>query len=301
MAESMPRADEPPVKVIVAATDLSPAAELAVEQAARLAQELDAELHVLHVFNDGLWATLKNLYDAERWVGAEPVLAARNRLSELAAGLAGRYGIRARGETRTGHPAAEIAAFAREQAAQLLVVGEHGEDWIRDTVFGGTALKVLEQARIPVLLVRRGPVAGFSRVLVTTDFSAAARHAARFALDLLPAARHVLLHAYSLHFEGRMRLGGAVEEDIARYRAGERLRSAQRMADFLAGFGEEAARFERALVQGHPVAAIFDQAAQLDADLIVVGKHGSSLEERLLGSVTQNVLYNAERHVLLVP
>lgn len=301
MAASTQRAAEPPARVIVAATDLSPAAEPAVEQAARLAQELAADLHVLHVFNDGLWATLKNLYDAERWVGAEPVQAARKRLSELAAGLAGRYGIRARGETRIGHPAAEIAAFACEQAAALLVVGVHGEDWIRDTVFGGTALKVLERASIPVLLIRRGPVAGFARVLVATDFSDAARHAARFALDLLPAARHVLLHAYSLHFEGRMRLGGAVDEDLERYRAGERLRSAQRMTDFLAGFGEAAARFERVLVQGHPVAAIFDQAAQLDADLIVVGKHGSGFEKRLLGSVTQNVLYNAERHVLLVP
>lgn len=290
------------IHVIVAATDLSPAADLAVEQAAQLARRWDAELWVLHVFNDGLWATLKNVYDAPRWAGDEPIQAARQRLSAMTAELSARHGIRVRGETRTGHAAAEIAAFARAQGAQLLVVGEHGENWLRDSVFGGTALKVLEQASIPVLLVRRQVRADFSRVLLACDFSDSARRAARFAVALLPSARHTLLHAYALHFEGRMRLGGASAEDIERYRAAERARSTQRMANFRASLGNATAGVEQAVAEGHPVTVIFEQARGLDADLIVIGKHGSSaVEERLIGSVTQNVLYHADRHVLLVP
>lgn len=43
------------VRTIVAATDLSPASKIAVEQAALLAKQFGAELVLLHVFNDGFW------------------------------------------------------------------------------------------------------------------------------------------------------------------------------------------------------------------------------------------------------
>jgi nucleotide-binding universal stress UspA family protein len=45
---------------------------------------------------------------------------------------------------------------------------------------------------------------------------------------------------------------------------------------------------------------LFDQARARGSDLIVIGKHsGRELDERLLGSVTQNILYHAECDVLL--
>ena len=151
------------VSTLVAATDLSPASDHAVEQAALLAKQWDAELVLLHDFNDGFWATIKSIYEAERWAGTEPVLVARNRLSQQVRELAVRHGVRVRGETRTGRAANEIAVFCHEQNAQLLVVGEHGEDWIGDTVIGGTALKVLKRTELPVLLARRPASADFSR------------------------------------------------------------------------------------------------------------------------------------------
>lgn len=43
------------VRTIVAATDLSPASDIAVEQAALLAKQSGVELVLLHVFNDGFW------------------------------------------------------------------------------------------------------------------------------------------------------------------------------------------------------------------------------------------------------
>ena len=57
------------------------------------------------------------------------------------------------------------------------------------------------------------------------------------------------------------------------------------------------------LVRGAPALVLIEQAERWGADLIVVGKHGDSVwDERLLGSVTQNVLYyDAGCNVLLVP
>jgi nucleotide-binding universal stress UspA family protein len=55
-------------------------------------------------------------------------------------------------------------------------------------------------------------------------------------------------------------------------------------------------------VRGHPASVFFELSERLAADLIVNGKHGSTvIEERLLCSVTQNVLYYTSSNVLLVP
>ncbi len=300
------------VSIIVVATDFSPGSDLAIERAALLARQSDADLWLLHVFDDGLWATIKNIYDAERWAATEPILAARDRLSQLSREIAGRYGIRVHGETRTGRVATEIVAFADAQSAQLLVVGEHGEDWISDTVLGGTALKVLEKTNIPVLVVctpakgvdrERPASAGYAHLLVAVDFSEPAERAARQVIRLFPEARFSLVNAYLIPFEGRMRLAGASNADIERYRAEERLRVEQRMRGFierLAAPGE--LRSSTQFVRQSPATAIREQAERIGADLIVLGKHGGSVvEERLLGSVTRNVLYDAGRDVLLVP
>jgi nucleotide-binding universal stress UspA family protein len=292
----------PKLQTILAATDFSEGAGLAVGRAARLAQAHGAALWLLHVLDDGAWASVRKLYDLEHWTGADPVLAARERLARQAADLSDRFGVSVKAETRSGRAPAAIAGFARECAAGLLVMGVQAEDWLRYTMLGGSALRVLEHADVPVLLVRRSAATDFSRVLVATDFSAGAGRAARMALALCPAARPILLNAYAVGFEGRMRLGGATNEDIERYREQESRRAADRMQAFLAELGEDAGRFEPRHVHGYPAASILKQAEEAGAELIAVGKHGgSALEERLIGSVAQNILYNANCDVLLSP
>ena len=290
------------IETIVAATDFSVGSGNAVEQAALLAKRWGARLVLLHVFNDGAWSTLRSLYQAEHWARREPVLAARDRLSQQAAELGARHNIVVTAETRTGRAAAEIAAFAAECGAQLLVVGEHGEDWLGDTMIGGTALKLLEQAGLPVLLARRPAGAQYANLLVGVDFSDNALRAAHAAHVLFPDARLMLSHAYMVSFEGRMRLAGATDADIEGYRRNERIRAEQKMQDFLASLDGEARLPTSLITRGFPPAVLFEQAAELDIDLIVVGRHGGGrLAERLLGSVTQNVLYQSACDVLLVP
>lgn len=287
------------VRSLVAATDLSEGANHAVEQAARLAKRQGARLWLLHVFNDGAWATLGSLLYSEHWAQREPVLAARDRLSQLVGEIAGRHGIDVRAETRTGRAAAEIAAFAADCGAELLVVGERGEGGFGNAMIGGTALKLLEQASLPVLLVRRPP-SGFESLIVAVDFSENSLRAALGASALFPEARHSLVHAFSVPFEGRMRLAGATDLDIERYRLDERHRAEEKMAAFVEGLGP--GRRSAVIAQGYPPVVLFDEANERAADLIVVGRHGGGrIEERLLGSVTQNVLYQAPCDVLLVP
>ena len=289
------------VRTVVVATDLSPASEIAVDQAAMLARRWDADLVLLHVFNDGVWATITAIYESEVWAGAEPVLVARNRLSQQVREVAARHAVRARGETRTGRAASEIAAFCREQDAQLLVVGEHGEDWIGEAVLGGTAQRVLARADLPVLLVRRAVSAELSCILLATDFSDNATRAAQLSLDWFPDVRQRLLHACTVAFEGRMRMAGVSLEHIEGYRRDELARAEQRMEAQMQAL-RSAAPVGKRIVQGYPTTVLLREIERLGAALLVIGKHGGTmLDERLLGSITQNLLYRADCNVLLVP
>jgi nucleotide-binding universal stress UspA family protein len=59
---------------------------------------------------------------------------------------------------------------------------------------------------------------------------------------------------------------------------------------------------DHTMVQGPTVESIVHKAKDLDADLIVMGSHGRGAVLRaILGSVSQGVLHQARRPVLIVP
>jgi nucleotide-binding universal stress UspA family protein len=179
------------------------------------------------------------------------------------------------------------------------VVGQQGEHWIADALVGGTALKLAKSVALPVLVARDKGQREINRVVIATDFSANALRAAQATLHLFPEAEKQLLNAYSVQFEGRMRMSGASDDDITAYRNLERQRAEAEMRDFAEQLGP-AQHLSQALVCEFPTAAVLKAAKE--ADLVVVGRHGGSeIGELLLGSVTRNVLYHANCDVLLVP
>jgi nucleotide-binding universal stress UspA family protein len=54
----------------------------------------------------------------------------------------------------TGYPAREILAAAEQDGAELIVVGARGVGAVKRLLLGGVSTRVLEQARVPVLIVR---------------------------------------------------------------------------------------------------------------------------------------------------
>ena len=73
----------------------------------------------------------------------------------------------------------------------------------------------------------------------------------------------------------------------------------QAMADNLRDASVEATAL---LIQGPTVASILEQAAKVDADMIVMGSHGhGAVHQLLVGSVSEGVLRDADCPVLIVP
>lgn len=289
----------PRPQTIVAATDFSEGAERAVRQAAYLARAWGATLSLVHVFNDSLWASIKAAYEFSGPAAAET---ASRRLAGLAERIGQEFSVPVEAEVLAGHASRRIADIAIARNAGLLVVGEHGEDWVSDVVLGGTALKAIEATRIPVLLVRRTEPASYRHVVIATDFSAVAERAAHLALDCFPDAHHALIHAWLVPFEASMRMGGAQDEDIERYREREFSSAADKLEAFARSCRTESIDPELLALHGAPAEVLLGQARARGSDLMVIGKHGGQyIDELLLGSVTQNILYHAECDVLLTP
>ena len=55
---------------------------------------------------------------------------------------------------RSGAPAQEIVAAAREAGADLIAMSTHGRGGLGRLIFGSVAEAVLREAEIPVLLMR---------------------------------------------------------------------------------------------------------------------------------------------------
>lgn len=288
---------------IIAATDFSPTAVTAVERAALVARARGASLHLLHVFNQNAWSQAKTLFGKAFGTAADPIESARERLAAQARAVSEKLGIEPTCVVEVGRASQRIGAYAAAHEAALVVVGEHGENWVRDAVIGGTALKIAGARGCPVLMVRTPASAPYANVLIAVDFSDAALRLVRGARALFPEANSQLMHAYFVPFESRIRLAGASAEDIRDYRAAERADASRRMEAFaLEVESEGLSSMPKYLRHGHPAAAILEQAEAVQADLVAVGRSGAhAVVERLLGSVAENVLFHARCDVLVVP
>jgi nucleotide-binding universal stress UspA family protein len=141
------------MKRLVCATDFSTAAEAAEREAARLAAALGAEVVLLHVASEAqLWnetvftPDVRAVYEGQRRWAAD---ALADRATALAA-----VGIPARGVVTSGVAWEEIVRTAREEKADMIVMGTHGRTGLDRMLLGSVAERVVRRASCPVLTVR---------------------------------------------------------------------------------------------------------------------------------------------------
>ena len=189
-----------------------------------------------------------------------------------------------------------LARAAHELRSPFLVLGA-GQRRRVDRVLGGeTALRAIRHSDCPVLVVGAEFVA-LPRVIVAgTDLSDASAHAVRTALPLLgPDAVIHLVHAWTP--ELRRDGAGAPREDQRHSDLPGRI------SRFLTGLDlPPTLALQVHVVDGRPAERLIELAEDVGAELIVVGRHGRGVLERLLvGSVATQVLRGAQRSVLVVP
>jgi nucleotide-binding universal stress UspA family protein len=287
---------------IVAATDFSDFSERVVQRAARIAQQHQAELHLLHVVRPlDLYPGLTLGPDEFGQHDQDLQQEEQSRLDIIAPTLAGQFGIRIHPVTRLGRAHTEIAAYAQDVSADLVVAGARGESTLMDLFLGSTVSRVLRVATCPVLVVRNPADEPYRRVLAAVDFSPVSASVVEHALRLADGAPVDALHVLGSEVEQRLRKAKLAQLDVTDWLA--RLRSeAGKQLDALLEPIAGSAAVGRLIQPGFAPAVICQCIDDSRIDLAVLGRHGygGGLQDWLLGSVSKDVAFAATCDVLLI-
>jgi len=289
-----------PLGPILAATDFSAAARHAADRAARVAHEAGAPLTLMHVMPGSSLLELRNWLgagsDMEQRLQAE----ARQHLGQLAGELQATRHVAVRQAHAAGAPLDEIVREAQALDAGLLVVGARGMGFLRRLVLGTTSERLLRRTTRPVLVVRQTAHEPYRRVLLALDFSPWSLRAVAVARQVAPHAHLVLLNAFQVPFEEKLRFAGVDTPTIEHYRRQARTTATERVHALASAAGLKSGRWEPCVVEGDASLRIVEQEQETDCDLVVLGKHGQSVtEDLLLGSVTKHVLAEGSADVLV--
>jgi nucleotide-binding universal stress UspA family protein len=290
-------------RTILVATDLSAPARHAVERAFLLAALTDSALDIFHALElDALDSLREMLGGDTAAVKAAMENDARESLARLAGDPAIRRGVTARARVAAGNPLDAVAAEADALDALLVILGARGESFLRHTLLGTTAERLLRKSvRRPVLVVKQPAHEDYRSVLIAVDFSPASLHAIVTAKRLAPAADFVLVHAFELPYEAKLTFAGVDEQVIRRHIANDGESRRRRLHDLATAAGLAPADYAARVIHGDPSQQIVAMEQEFDCDLIALGKHGTHIaEEMLLGSVTKHVLAESQCDVLVI-
>jgi nucleotide-binding universal stress UspA family protein len=288
-------------KHLLVATDLSEPATIAAQLAARLAVKLGATVTLAHVYDStpfhlGVSTAPKELGDRMRG-GAREALDKLKR--ELFSEVSDVHTLAIDAESV---PVA-IAEHARENEADLVVVGTRGRSTLARLLMGSVAEGIVRLAACDVLSVAPGSDVSAlpQRVLAPTDFSDPSAYAVKRARSLAGevGARMTLLHVFDPSVpipapEDSAEMFLDSEEAQAKLRL-----SLENLHETALGGSPEV---DLDVMVAHSYAeGIVAYANDQRASMIVVGSFGQGAFERfLIGSVAERVIRAAHCPVLTV-
>jgi len=284
---------------MVCATDFSTDAGAALQRAVMLAREHQATLEVLHVVSRESLNTLQQWLPEPLGLGERLVRAVREDLERHAGDAARQAGVRIDTHVVIGDVTQSI--LERAASADLLAIGAHGTNPLKDLILGTTAERLAGQCATPVLVVRVSPERPYSKVLVAVDLLPGSEEAMATALDLAGTATLTAAHAYDVPFEGMLHRAGVDQAIIADHQVRARQEALEKIAALSHLVSGDATRFLGFAERGHRAATLVNQQHKMGADLVVIRKRARSLAEALiLGSVSRHVLTDATSDVLLL-
>jgi nucleotide-binding universal stress UspA family protein len=271
---------------VLCATDLSPCSQRAVTRAVLLADQLDAQLLLLHV------------EDPDSIDGAG---SAREEMAQQL--MSSRCQVRRTPEIRVqaGEHLPTIAAVAREADADLIVLGSQRREPLAPLI-GTTAEHLIRLAPRPVLIVNRDPHLRYGAVVIAAELSDAFSRVIRTvsSLRFLEGVSVAVVHGFEAPYRGP-RCPEAFDLRAARRNIEEWERAASsRLQQNLDSAGVESAGFRLVFQQSQPIRAIQRVVRSVRPDLLIVGKKDRSTLNRLMrGRAAHDALRRTECDILV--
>jgi nucleotide-binding universal stress UspA family protein len=293
------RGKPPLLTSILTTTDFSPESRPGINYAASLAEQVGAELTLLHVVEPLPAVTAMPIIAQD---DATVAAAARAKLASIASReISPDASVSC--HVAVGKPAEVIVKFARRGKVDLIVLSTRGHTGLRRLVLGSTAAQVVRSAGCPVLTV---PAKQTSRafklktILVPIDFS-------NLSKDALPYARLL-----AEHFGAKIVLAHIVEPIASAPLLGDQF-ATQWMVPMMRHAQDELkntatelreltdAKVQAAVTVGKPFYELCQIASRINADMIVLTTHGRGGWNRLLlGSTAEGVVREATCPVMVV-
>jgi nucleotide-binding universal stress UspA family protein len=220
-------------------------------------------------------------------------------LDKLAIKIRNDFNIEVITASRIGRAHTQIAEYAKEESADVVVVGYRGDANVIDAVMGSTAFRLLRTADCPVLIVKNDEVVPYKEVVAAVDLGPLSTKVAASACRVAPNAHVELLHVFDLKQEVLSREVGTSDADIKSYREEAMKHIDQELSQLLAKIDNK--NMTSRVENGYLPENICGRVVEINADLIVLGKKDkSSLQEFVLGSVSKTVAGMVECDVLLL-
>ena len=277
---------------VVAAVDYSAPARAAFDRALAVSRQHGAELTVVHAV-PAKWPF--NWYARER----------RDLIAELR-DLADAAGVRFNFSVQAGDPAGVITLHANARRADLVVLGTSERSRLDRLRFGSVAENVVLDAAQPVLVVppaaaKRTAGTPLESIVVAVDLNEGSSRAIARALSLAgEQTRITVVHAVpSTPLAGVQRY---MYRTLRSETQTERVRSAWRKIAALVPAVITSSKIHARVVAGQPAAEITRVAAEVGADVILVGVTPRGVVGRLFaGSTAARVIRNSSVPVLAIP
>lgn len=288
------------IQRILCPTDFSETSAHAIAHATAIARWYGASLTVLHVY-EAILGSIPGFAGGPDEIPPAELSRIREKMS-VSCAAATAAGIRADVVVEPGQPAVSILDCAAKVRADLIVIGTHGLGGFEHLVLGSVAERVLRKAGCAVLTVpphAESSKLPFKRILCAVDFSEWSLRAFGLAQSLAQesGARLTILTVIEWPWE---ETSAPVFTDLPEPQAAalaEFRRYAEETAlKRLKSLGQESpgGNLDTRLSHGKPAARIVETAADIGADLIVLGVHSRrALDMGIFGSTANQVVRQA--------
>lgn len=160
------------IKKILIPIDFSRTSELAIKHGAFMAKIFKADILMIHVVEKHFEAF--NIVEPALHVPkpAELLKKVEEKLEEIGSHVKHEYGVTVSTISSQGNVCDEIVNIAKEQNANVIVMGTHGSSGIHELIIGSNAYKVATLSECPVITVRsKSEKVGFTEIVAPIDNS----------------------------------------------------------------------------------------------------------------------------------
>lgn len=285
-------AKRPPGKILLA-TDLSPRGDRALDRAAQLARQWDAELLIVHAMAPRPASMTEYTGPLPSWRRPPmPGPAIERRIRRDLRETVSRLTI----HLEKGEAGQVILDTAEREECDLIILGTPQDEMLDRMLFGSTVEHLVRKSPVSLLVVKTRPNGPYGQVLVGTDFTEESRYGLEVASAAFPDSALTVMHAFDMPYRSLMS-DNALSHGFAEMERAT-IQEFVQEADLT---HQARARIRTIIEHGPPEVMLSQYVEEKHADLTVIGAYGHGrLFHLLIRGNTPRIIDSVPSDILLV-